>query len=160
MSTYRLDKLMSPRSIAVAGASPHTNSVGRHIIANIKSGGFAGPVHVVNPHYAEIEGIAPVKSIEAIPDTPDVVVVAVPPSAIPETVAEAAGKGIAAAVIITAELGHGRGSLAEVLEDPARSAGLRLVGPNCLGVLLPRARLPGAGSFLPPIKARDAQDAQ
>ena len=141
MSTYRLDKLVSPRSIAVIGASPHANSVGRHIIANIKSGGFAGPVHVVNPHYAEIEGIAPVKSIEAIPDTPDVVVVAVPPSAIPETVAEAARKGIAAAVIITAELGHGRGSLAEVLEDPARSAGLRLVGPNCLGVLLPRAKL-------------------
>ena len=56
MSTYRLDRLMSPRSVAVVGASPHANSVGRHIIANIKGAGFAGRVDVVNPHYAEIEG--------------------------------------------------------------------------------------------------------
>lgn len=141
MSTYRLDKLMSPRSIAVVGASPHANSVGRHIIANIKRAGFAGPVHVVNPHYGEIEGVAAVKSIEAIPGAPDVVIVATPPTSVPEIVAEAARKGASAAVIITAGLGHGRGSLAEAMEAAARSAGLRLVGPNCLGILLPRVKL-------------------
>jgi acetyltransferase len=141
MSTYRLDRLVSPRSIAVVGASPHTNSVGRHIIANIKDAGFAGSVDVVNPHYGEIEGIAAVKSVEAIPGTPDVVIVAVPSTAVPETVAEAARKGVAAAVIITAGLEHGPGSLAEATEAAARSAGLRLVGPNCLGVLLPRVKL-------------------
>jgi acetyltransferase len=141
MSTYRLDKLMSPRSIAVIGASPHTSSVGRHIIANIKGAGFVGPVHVVNPHYDEIEGLAAVKSIEAIPGTPDVVIVAAPPTAVPEIVAEAARKGASAAIIITAGLDHGRGSLAEATEAAARSAGLRLVGPNCLGVLLPRVKL-------------------
>ena len=141
MSTYRLDRLMSPRSIAVVGASPHANSVGRHIIANIKGAGFAGRVDVVNPHYAEIEGIAAVKSVEAIPGTPDVVIVAVPSTAVPQTVVEIARKGVAAAVIITAGLEHGPGSQAEVMEASARSAGLRLVGPNCLGVLLPRVKL-------------------
>jgi acetyltransferase len=137
MSTYRLDKLMSPRSLAVVSASQHANSVGRHIVANIKGGGFAGSVYVVNPQYGGIGGIAAVKSIAAIPDTPDVVIVAVPPASVPETVAAVASKGVAAAVIITAGLGHGPGSLAEATENLARGGGLRLVGPNCLGVLLP-----------------------
>jgi acetyltransferase len=141
MSTYRLDRLVSPRSLAVVGASPHANSVGRHVIANIMAGGFAGPLHVVNPHYGEIEGVATVKSMAAIAEAPDVAIVAVPPAAVPETVAEAARKGAAAAVIITAGLGHGPGSLAEAAGSAARSASLRLVGPNCLGVLVPAAQL-------------------
>jgi acetyltransferase len=133
---------MSPRSIAVVGASPQTNSVGRHIVANIKGGGFARRVHVVNPHYGEIEGITAVKTLAAIPDTPDVVIVAAPPTAFPETVAEAARKGAAAAVITTPELERGRGPLLEVMEGPARIAGLRVVGAGCpKGRLLPPTRI-------------------
>ena len=67
-------------------------------------------------------------------------VIAVPPAAVPETVAAAGAKGAAAAIIITAGLGHGPGSLAEAAEQAARATGLRLVGPNCLGVLVPPAR--------------------
>src|SRR5215470_1031270 len=119
MSTYRLDRLVTPHSLAVVGASPHPNSVGRHVIANIIAGGFAGPIHIVNPHYEAIEGITAVKSIAAIPETPDIVVVAVPPAAVLETVVEAARKGAAAAIIITAGLGHGAGSLAEAAERAA-----------------------------------------
>ncbi len=141
MSTYRLDKLMSARSLAVIGASPHENSVGRHIVANIIAGGFGGPVHVVNPHYAEIEGIATTKSLTDIAGTPDVVVVAVPPPAVPDTIAQAGLKGAGVAVIITAGLGHGPGSLSAAAEQAARNASLRLLGPNCLGVLLPRVGL-------------------
>jgi acetyltransferase len=141
MSTYHLDRLLTPRSLAVIGASPHESSVGRHIIANILSGGFARPVHVVNPHHAEIEGLATVKSIDVIAQPPDLVVIAVPPPAVPEAVAETGRRGVAAAVIITAGLGHGPGSLAEATENTARTTGLRLVGPNCLGVLVPSAHL-------------------
>src|SRR5271169_2683178 len=141
MSTYRLDRLIAPRSLAVVGASPRETSVGRHVIANIIAAGFAGPVHVVNPDYVQIEGISTIKSIDAVPGTPDVVVIAVPPAAVPETVAAAGAKGAAAAIIITAGLDHGPGSLAEAAERAARATGLRLVGPNCLGVLVPPARL-------------------
>src|SRR5260370_27931447 len=141
MSTYRLDRLLSPRSLAVVGASPHESSVGRHVIANILSGGFAGPIHVVNPHHAEIEGLATLKSMEAIAEAPDVVIIAVPPAAVPAAVAEAGRRGVAAAVIITAGLGHGPGSLAEATEDTARTTAPRLIGPNFLGVLVPSARL-------------------
>src|SRR6516225_3196679 len=116
MSTYRLDRILSARSLAVIGASPHVNSVGRHIIANIVAGGFAGQLHVINPHYGDIEGVATVKSLAALPEVPDLAIVAVPPPAVSEAIGEAARKGVAAAVIITAGLGHGPGSLAEVAE--------------------------------------------
>ena len=141
MSTYRLDRLLSPRALAVIGASRHESSVGRHIIANILSGGFAGPVHVVNPHHTQIEGLATVKSMEAIAEAPDLVIIAVPPAAVPEAVAQAGRQGVGAAVIITAGLGHGSGSVADATEAAARTTGLRLVGPNCLGVLVPSAHL-------------------
>ena len=141
MSTYNLDKLFSPRSIAVVGASPRKTSSGRAVVENLLRAGFPGPIHVVNPHYDAIEGVHAVKSYEALPEAPDVAVIAVPPAAVPDAVAAAARKGTAAGIIVTAGLGHGPGSLAELAEKNARAAGMRLVGPNCLGVLVPRAKL-------------------
>ena len=61
MSTYRLDKLFAPRSVAVVGASPRATSLGRAVLRNLRAAGFAGPIHLVNPRYAEIDGIAPCK---------------------------------------------------------------------------------------------------
>jgi acetyltransferase len=141
MSTYRLDRLFEPRSIAVVGASPREGSLGRAIIRNVQAAGFPGAFHLVNPRYAKIDGIATVKSLDALPAPVDVVVVAVPPNAVPQTVAAAARNGAAAAIIITAGLGHGAGSLAQSAARAAHEHGLRLVGPNCLGVMVPPARL-------------------
>ena len=141
MSTYRLDKLFSPRSVAVVGASPRKTSPGRAVLANLHSAGFAGAIHLVNPHYDEIERVRAVKSYADLPDVPDVVAVAVPAAAVPAAVAAAAQKGTAVAIIVTAGLGHGPGSLADQCEKNARAAGMRLVGPNCLGVLVPGAKL-------------------
>lgn len=133
MSTYRLDKLFAPRSLAIVGASPREGSPGRHIVRNVLGAGFSGPVHLVNAEHPQIDGVPAVASIAALSETPDLVVIAVPPAAVPETVAAAAAKGVAAAIIITAGLGHGPGSLAEATLAAARPHGLRLVGPNCLG---------------------------
>jgi acetyltransferase len=141
MSTYRLDRLFAPRSIAVVGASPRDTSPGRAVLKNLRSGGFAGAIELVNPHYDKIEGIAAVKSYEALATTPDVAVIAVPPAAVAAAVRAAAAKGTAAAIILTAGLGHGAGSIAQECEQAARSAGMRIVGPNCLGVLAPRVKL-------------------
>ena len=80
MSTYRLDRLFAPRSIAVVGGSPRDTSPGRAVLKNLHSGKFAGTVHLVNPHYDRIEGITAVKSYDALPGTPDVAVIAVPAS--------------------------------------------------------------------------------
>ena len=141
MSTYRLDKVFAPRSVALAGASPRDSSVGRKILRNLRQAGFAGPINIVNPHYREIDGIATVAGFDALPVAPDLAVIAAPPATIPGLVADAGAKGCAGAVIITAGLGHGPGSLAQAALDAARVNGLRLVGPNCLGVMVPGAKL-------------------
>src|SRR5712691_5356431 len=155
MSTYRLDKLFSPRSVAVVGASPRDTSPGRAVLRNLRAAGFEGSVSLVNPHYGEIEGIKAVKTIQELPQAPDLLVIATPPQSVPGIVAAAGEKGAATAVIITAGLGHAEGSLADACEKAARATGLRLVGPNCLGVLSSRvklnasfaARMPPAGEL-------------
>jgi acetyltransferase len=141
MSTYRLDKLFSPRSVAVVGASPRDTSPGRAVLRNLRAAAFAGSIDLVNPRYGEIEEIKAVKSIAELPQAPDVIVIATPPASIPDIVTAAGEKGVATAIIITAGLGHGEGSLADACEQAARATGLRLIGPNCLGVLSPRAKL-------------------
>jgi acetyltransferase len=141
MSTYRLDRLIAPRAVALIGASPRPSSVGRMILKNLRDGGFAGAIHLVNPRYEQVEGVAAVKRIEDLPSPLDLVVVAAPPTAVPQVIAAAGAKGCGAAIIITSGLGHGPGSLADTVERTARGHGLRIVGPNCLGVLVPRAKL-------------------
>jgi acetyltransferase len=155
MSTYRLDTLLSPRSVAVVGASPRERSVGQAVLRNLREGGFPGPIHVVNPRYAEVGGIRTVGRLADLPSVPDVVVITTPPETVPGIVASAAQIGSAAAIIITAGLGHGADSLAAAAENAAREKGLRLVGPNCLGVIAPAAmfnasfasRMPIAGDL-------------
>ena len=68
MSTYRLDRLFAPHSVALVGASPRPSSIGRTILNNLRMGGFAGPIQLVNPRYSEIEGVTAVKSIANLPD--------------------------------------------------------------------------------------------
>ena len=141
MSTYRLNKLFSPRSVAIVGGSPRETSPGRAVLRNLRDAGFKGSIGLVNAHYNEIEGIRAVKTIRELPEAPDLLVIAAPPQSVPGIVSAAGEKGAATAIIITAGLGHGTGSLADACEKAARATGLRLVGPNCLGVLSPRAKL-------------------
>ncbi|AWM88141.1 bifunctional acetate--CoA ligase family protein/GNAT family N-acetyltransferase [Microvirga sp. 17 mud 1-3] len=141
MSTYRLDQLFAPRSVAVIGASPRAGSLGLTFLHNLIQGGFAGPVHPVNPHHREIEGRACFPSISKLPEVPDLIVVAVPPPSVRGVIEEAGRCGVAAAVIATSGLGYGPGSLSEKVRLAARRHGLRLVGPNCIGVIAPRAKL-------------------
>ena len=152
MSTYRLDKLFAPRSVAVVGASPRDTSPGRAVLSNLRAAAFEGSIDLVNPRYAEIEGIKAVKTIQDLPTPPDLVVIATPPQSVPGIVKAAGEKGAAAAIIITAGLGHGTDSLADGCEKAARVTGLRLVGPNCLGILAPRAKLNASfAARMPPV---------
>lgn len=141
MSTYRLERLFSPRSIALVGASPRHGSLGNAVLRNLNGAGFGGRLTMVNPRHGDIEGLPTVASLRELDGPPDVAVVAVPAVIVPSVVAEAAELGVAVAIVITAGLGHGPGSLAASCEAVARPNGLRIVGPNCLGVMAPRVRM-------------------
>ncbi|WP_414471925.1 GNAT family N-acetyltransferase [Microvirga sp. M2] len=141
MSTYRLDTLFSPRSIAVVGASPRARSLGLTFLRNLIQGGFAGALYPVNPHHDEVEGKPCYPSIAKLPDTPDLIVVAVPPRSVLGVIEDAGQRGVAAAIIATTGLGYGADSLSQQVRLAARRYGLRIVGPNCIGVLSPRVRM-------------------
>jgi acetyltransferase len=141
MSTYRLNNLLAPRSVALVGASPRPGSVGHAIIRNIRTARFKGEFGVVNPRHRDIDGVATVSSLAKLPFVPELVVITAPASAVPGIIDEAGKLGTAGALIITAGLCHGAGSLAEAANRTARASGMRLIGPNCLGIMMPGVSL-------------------
>jgi acetyltransferase len=141
MSTYNLKNLLSPRSIALVGASPRPTSVGRAILGNIHKAHFKGEIGLVNTHYAEVDGVPTVASLGKLPFAPELVVITAPAEVIPGLIDEAGARGATGALIITSGLGHGAGSLAEAAEQAAQKYGMRLIGPNCLGIIMPGANL-------------------
>ena len=141
MSTYRLKNLLSPRSVALVGASPRRTSVGRAILGNIHKTKFKGEFGLVNTHYAEIDGVSTVDSLRKLPFVPELVVITAPATAIPGLIDEAGQLGAAGALIVTSGLGHGAGSLTDAVERAAQKYGMRLIGPNCLGIMMPAANL-------------------
>jgi acetyltransferase len=95
MSTYRLNKLFSPRSVAIVGGSPRETSPGRAVLRNLRDAAFKGSIGLVNAHYNEIEGIRAVKTIRELPEAPDLLVIAAPPQSVPGIVSAAGEKGAA-----------------------------------------------------------------
>jgi acetyltransferase len=141
MSTYRLKSVFAPQSIAIIGGSPRERSAGRAVVRNLRAGGFPGQIAWVNARYGQIDGMATVRELADLPYVPDLVIVTAPAPIVPQVIATAARRGVAAAIILTAGLGEGAGSLAEATERAARTHGMRILGPHCLGVIAPHARL-------------------
>ena len=121
MSTYRLSNLLAPRSVALVGASPRQGSLGAAILQNIRESGFAGAIGIVNPRYGEIAGMQAFSRIDEVPFAPELVVVTAPAREIPEIIDAAGMRGAAGAVIISAGLGHGPGSIAEATDGNCTS---------------------------------------
>jgi acetyltransferase len=141
MSIYNLERLFAPRSVAVVGASARPGSLGAAVLANLSAAGFAGLIGIVNPRHREILGRPAVARVDQLPFVPDLVVITAPASTVPDLVRQAGEVGATGCVVISAGLGHGRGSLAEQAETTARASHMRLIGPNCLGAIMPRAKL-------------------
>lgn len=141
MSIYHLQSVFRPQSVAVIGGSPRERSAGRAVMRNLRGTGFPGKVAWVNPRYGEIDGIRTVKRLKDLDWVPELVVITAPAQIVPQVVATAAALGVSAAIILTAHLGQGPGSLGEQVETAARAKGLRILGPHCLGVIAPHARL-------------------
>ncbi|HVC51265.1 MAG TPA: bifunctional acetate--CoA ligase family protein/GNAT family N-acetyltransferase [Stellaceae bacterium] len=153
MSIRNLDKIFAARSVAMIGATPRAGSVGALAVRNLRRCGFHGELMLVNPHHSEIDGLPVYPSVAALPQAPDLAVIATPPETIPRLIAELGVRGTSGAVVITGgfgELGgHGR-ELQQQILDAARPHLLRVVGPNCVGIMVPRLGLDASFSHLAP----------
>jgi acetyltransferase len=145
MTVRNLEYFFGPRSIAVIGASGRPHSVGETVLRNLLAGEFAGPVLPVNPKHRTLAGLAVYATVADLPLTPELAVICTPPATVPGLVAELAARGTKAAVVISAGLGaktaDGRSTLKDAMLAAAAPALLRVLGPNCVGLLVPGIRM-------------------
>ncbi|MGO4476449.1 bifunctional acetate--CoA ligase family protein/GNAT family N-acetyltransferase [Massilia sp. 2TAF26] len=150
MSIRNLEYFFRPQSIAVIGASNRPGSVGATVLANLVSAGFPGPIWPVNPRHRRLEGLPVVRDAADLPGAPELAVICTPAATVPAIVASLGRLGCRAAVVLSAGLdatgGDGR-SLRQAMLDAARPHLLRLLGPNCVGLLVPGSAL--NASFAP-----------
>jgi acetyl coenzyme A synthetase (ADP forming)-like protein len=130
--------LLAPASVAVIGASRHAGAIGAAVMHNLIAYGFHGPLYPVNPAATDIEGIPAFPSVLAIPGDVEMAVVTVPAAVVAKVARECAQKGVRGLVVISAgfgEAGPDGVALQRELVEICRQAGMRLVGPNCMGVI-------------------------
>ena len=160
MTVRNLDALFKPRSIALIGASRRAGSVGAVVARNLFNAGFDGPIMPVNPKHRAIEGVLCYPDISALPVTPDLAIVCTPPKTVPGIVEQLAKAGTRGVVVITAGFGEGNDeagmALRQAMLDAARPYLTRIIGPNCLGILVPGAGVNASFSHLAPPKGRIA----
>lgn len=133
-----LDAIFKPRSIAVIGTSRKDGTIGREILRNLVDHGFNGPVYPVNPNAQYVHSIKCFPSISAIPDPVDLAIIVIPNELVLPVVEECGEKGVKGIVVISAgfkEIGEKGAKLEEELVKIIKRYGIRLVGPNCMGVI-------------------------
>jgi acetyltransferase len=140
MSGYNLKYLFTPGSVAVVGASDRPGSVGATVMRNLLGGGFRGPVWPVNLRRDSVAGVPAYRTPAQLPAVPELAVICTPAPGIPALIAELGARGTRAAVVLSAGLdrpAQGGGTLGVKMLQEARRYGLRILGPNCIGLLVP-----------------------
>ncbi len=149
-----LEGFFAPRSIAVVGVARSEGRVGHFVFDNLLAGGYDGTVYPVNPHADEVHGHRCYPSITALPETPDLAVVVVPAAAVPDVIDECGAKGVFSVIVISAgfkESGPDGGALEREVAARAAQHGIRLLGPNCLGLVATGTHLNASfASTMPP----------
>jgi acetyltransferase len=138
MSIRHLDSLFQPRSVAVFGASDRPGSVGATVWRNLSSGGFEGAIYPVNPRHAQVGGVPAFATVADLPQAPELAVICTPPATVAELISALGERGTRAAIVLTAGLAP---TQKQALLNAARRHLLRILGPNCLGLLSPHAGL-------------------
>ena len=131
-----IKRLLEPRSVAVIGASRTPGTVGHELVRNLVNGGFQGPVYPINPSATHVASLPCFPNIEAVPGPVDMAVVAVPARGVPEVVEACGRKGVGSLVVVSSHFAEdGMVDLEREVARLAHSYGMRMVGPNCFGVL-------------------------
>lgn len=151
MSDTDLTPFLAPRGIAVIGASREPGKLGYFLARNLIASGYGGAIHLINPRGGSLLGREMITSIRDAPDPLDLAVILVPPAAVPASLRECAARGVRAAIIAAGgfrEVGPEGAALEDECLEIARAAGMRLVGPNCVGLV--ETHLPMDTTFLQP----------
>jgi acetyltransferase len=145
MTVTNLQYLFKPSSVALIGASERPSTVGEVLTRNLRCSGYAGKIHLVNPNHDSIAGMKCYPDVASLPTAPDLAIIATPPRTVPGLVEELTAKGAKGVVVVTAGLGEGGDEegkdLCNRMLDAAKPHLLRIVGPNCLGIMNPGAGL-------------------
>jgi acetyltransferase len=140
MGKHYLKPFFEPESVAVFGANNHVDSIGQIVFQNMLHGGFRGSLYPINPKRSEVQGCKSYSSISQIDNPVELAVIATPPQTVPNIIEECGQHNVKAVVIITAgfsETGAAGKALESSVLDIAKRHGIRLIGPNCLGVMRP-----------------------
>ncbi|MCG6937111.1 MAG: bifunctional acetate--CoA ligase family protein/GNAT family N-acetyltransferase [Gammaproteobacteria bacterium] len=144
MRNHYLNKVFEPHSVAIVGASDREHSVGALILSNIRESGFKGDIFPVNPKHSKVQGLKSYESISVIDHVVDLVIIAIPAKSVPAVMRECGECGVGSVIILSAgfaEIGKAGQLLQNEIVDIAKTYNIPLVGPNCLGVIRPRAGL-------------------
>lgn len=135
---HSLDSLLKPKTVAVIGASRTRGTIGAEIFHNLIANGFTGAVYPVNPGATSVQGVRAYPDLRAVPDAIDLAVIVVPAARVPAVIDDCVATGVKAVLIITAgfaETGDAGRAIQDAILAKVRAAGMRMVGPNCLGLL-------------------------
>ena len=130
--------MLEPRSVAVIGAGRERGGLGAEVFANLRVNGFTGALFPVNHHADQVDGVEALRAVSDLPDDVDLVLIATPAASVPGIIEECGERGVRSVVVLSAgfaEAGSDGSLLQDRVRDAARRAGLRLLGPNCLGVI-------------------------
>ncbi|MBS0251740.1 MAG: bifunctional acetate--CoA ligase family protein/GNAT family N-acetyltransferase [Proteobacteria bacterium] len=137
MTVRNLNYLFAPRSVALIGASKRPGSVGETVLKNLLEGGFKGPIDLVNPKYRDIDGRRCYATVAELPVAPDLAVLATPPATITSLIEDLSAKGTRAAIVLAAGLGEQKKTMIAAAQPDC----LRILGPNCIGLMVPNIGL-------------------
>lgn len=149
MTVRNLDYLFNPASVAVIGASKRPQSVGQTVMRNLLSSGFDGAILPVNPKWETVSGVLAYPDIASLPRVPDLAVICTPPDTVVDLVTQLGAKGTKAVIVLTAGFENLESDIRQQVLDAARPHMLRILGPNCVGMLAPHISL--NASFAPTI---------
>ncbi|MBF0354007.1 MAG: GNAT family N-acetyltransferase [Alphaproteobacteria bacterium] len=161
MSVRHLEYLFKPRSVAVFGATNREKAVGNLVMRNLLQGGFMGPIMPVNPNQKAVCGVLAYSDVASLPMTPDLAVICTPPKTVVGMIEELGARGTRAAVVVTAglaanQLDNDHRSVQQAMLETAKKYEMRILGPNCLGLLVPGIGLNASFAHKPALPGRIA----
>jgi len=143
MSLRHLESLFRPKSITLVGASNRPKSIGSVVMHNLLHGGFSGPILPVHPKHKAVGGVLSYPTVQDLPMSPDLAIVCTPPQTVPDYVQALGEKGTKSVLIMSTDLEKHTNSQGrthrDIVLELARSYSMRILGPNCLGIMIPRS---------------------